>query len=328
MNKTRVVTGASIAAVAGLLLLTSCASNSAGSPSADPGDGDTLEIAMVLNSQTRPFYQTMIAGAEEAAEELGVNLTWQGPAEESAANQTSMLQQVAAGKPDGIIFSASDSVALSAPLKAIFDGGTPVVTVDSDVADPAARLFTIKSDGQESGTLAAERANEVTGGEGKVGYLGYTPGIESIDLRLSGWEEALKQYPGLENVGNEYAGLDISENQLKATGLISRVPDIDAIYTSWGNACIGAAQAVKQAGKSGDIALICVDADKEQVDLLAAGDVDALTIQQAAEMGRQSVTRLVEYIRNGTESDDVLLAHVLATQENMNEPEIEALFYR
>jgi ribose transport system substrate-binding protein len=319
-----IIGGACIAAVA----LAGCgsAASSQNTASSQTATGKK-RIVLVLNNQFDPFYLTLIQGAEEEAKKRNIDFSWQAPAEQSAANQIQVLQSAAATKPDGIIFSAADKEALAVPLKSIFDARTPVITVDTDVSDPTARLMSVKSDGRENGELAAKTANDMLTGQGKVGYLGYTPGVESIDIRLQGWNEALKSYPSLENVGDQYAGLDTAENQNKASALLARTPDLNAIYASWGGACVGASQAVQQAGKTDQVKVICADAAPDQVSLLKSGDVSALVVQKAKEMGATAVSSMLDYLETKQVPDNILLTHSLATSKNAADPSIETLFY-
>lgn len=323
MHAKHFLKGTAIFAI-GALGLSACSSGGAGGDT-ESEDGD-IRIVMLLNDQFDPYYLTVVQGAEERGEELGIDFEWQAPTTLDVANQTALLKSVAATKPDGIVMSALDADAMVAPMKEVMDSGIPIVTVDSDVNDESARLGTVKSDGHAAGALAAKHAEEVTGGDGTVGYVGYTPGIQSVDIRLDGWREALGEVSGLRSVGEEYAGADVQENVDKASALIAREKDLDVIFASWTNAAIGTAQAVQQSGR--DIAVIGLDAAPEEVDLLQRGLVEALIVQRPNDMGSIAVEELVEYITDGTEPEsETLLDAVVATQENMDDPDIKQYFY-
>lgn len=310
---------------ASAIALTGCA---ASTPDSGDGGDESLRIVMLLNDQFDPYYLTLVSGAEAKAEELGVEFEWQAPTTLDVASQTALLQSVAATKPDGIIMSALDADAMVAPMKQVMDSGVPIVTVDADVNDPSARLGTVKSNGIEAGIMAADAMAELLGGEGKVGYVGYIPGIQSVDVRLQGWTEQLAKHPGLENVGDEYAEADVSANVEKASALLAREPELRGIFTSWTNAVIGTAQAVQQAGRTDEVAVIGVDASPEQVDLLERGLIAALVAQKPFDMGGIAVEEIVEYVRDGVEPEsEILLDFVVATQENMDDPEVRKYFY-
>lgn len=306
--------------------LTACASGGGNAAPTDGGDDDALRIVMLLNDQFDPYYLTLVTGAEAKAEELGIDFEWQAPTTLDVASQTALLQSVAATKPDGIIMSALDANAMVAPMKAVMDSGIPIITVDSDVNDPSARLGTVKSDGHKSGEQAADYASELLGGEGVVGYVGYIPGIQSVDIRLEGWNDGIAAVSGIENIGDEYAEADVSENVAKASALLSREPGLNAIFASWTNATIGTAQAVQQAGR--DVAVIGMDASPDEVDLLRRGLVSALIVQRPYDMGGIAIEELVKYVRDGVDPEsEILLDSVVATQENMDDPDVSVYFY-
>jgi len=320
-NTAFAVTGLAVAA----LVLAGCSATSAAGP-ADGGGDDQLKIVMLLNDQFDPYYLTLVTGAEAKAEELGVDFSWQAPTTLDVASQTQLLQSVAATKPDGIIMSALDADAMIAPMKEVMNSGIPIVTVDADVNDESARLGTVKSDGKVGGQQAAEFVDELLGGQGTVGYVGYIPGIQSVDVRLEGWTEQLEEYPGITNAGDEYAGADVSENVAKTSALLSREPGLNAIFASWTNAAIGAAQGVQQAGR--DVAVIGFDAAPDQVDLLERGQIAALMVQKPYDMGGIAVEELVGYVRDGKKpKSETLLDAVVATKENMGDPEVSKYFY-
>lgn len=322
-----------VLALAGLTLAacaTEAPDTAANAGGADGTDGAGAEprVVMLLNDQFDPYYLTLAKGAEEKAAELGVDFSWQAPTTLDVAAQTQLLQSIAATKPDGIIMSALDAKAMSAPMRQVNEQGIPIVTVDADVEDQNARLATFKSDGVVSGEMAADTVNELLAGTGKVGYVGYIPGIQSVDIRLKGWQEQLKKHSGLENSGEEYAGADISENVAKTSALISRVPDLKAVFASWTNAAIGAAKAVQQAGKTGDIKVVGVDASPDQVDLLRQGLVDALVVQKPYDMGKDAVEALAAYTKDGTRPQgEKLYDFVVATKDNLDTPEISQYLY-
>jgi ribose transport system substrate-binding protein len=321
--RAKFLTGA-IAGVSTVLALSGCGSDSGSS--SDSGSGSDVKVVMLLNDQFDPYYLTLVDGAEKAAEDLGIDFSWQAPTTLDVNSQTQLLQSVAATKPDGIIMSALDADAMSAPMKQVVDSGIPIITVDADVNDKDARLATVRSDGEATGAAAADVMNELTGGAGAVGYVGYTPGIQSVDARLAGWKKQLGTFSGLDNVGEQYAGADTSENVAKASALISKEADISAIFASWTNAVVGTAQAVKQSGK--DIAVIGVDAAPDQVELLKSGDIDALVAQKPAEMGKIAIEELSGYITDGTEpTSETLLDSVVITQDTMDDPEFSQYFY-
>lgn len=296
-------------------------------PEATPAPKVT--IALVLNRQNDPFYVSLVNGAQAKADELGVTLIYQAPAEQSVENQTTVLNSVMAQKPDGLLFSAADAAAMSAPVKQIYDGGTPVITIDTDVADPSARMMLIGSDNKALGLDAAEAMSQLLGGTGTVGLLTYQPGVQSVDDRNAGWAEGIAKVAGFTDAGVEYAGLDVAEYESKAAGVIARTPDLKGFYTTWSNAAIGASQAIATAGKKGQIMVVGTDASPDAVTSLKNEAIDAIVSQKPLDMGAQAVQLMYDVIVNGAKpTENILVDSVIVTRDNMDDPEVSQYFYQ
>jgi ribose transport system substrate-binding protein len=307
-----------------LILLMAC-----GTGASEPDESSkAYNIALITNDSFDPFYLTINRGAQDAAEELGVTVTWQAPGSPDVPSQTSVINSVLASNPDGIITSVVDAQAMVAPLQAIQEAGIPVIVVDTDVVDPSVRLGVIQSDNFAGGKLAADTIADLLDGEGKVGYEGYQPGIQSVDDRFNGWKEGIAQYPGLIDVGEEYDQGEVSQAAASTNAILSRHPDLSGMFGSWTNATIGIANAVQDAEKVDQVKIVGFDAAPDEVSLLSRGVVSALIVQKAYSMGDLSVNYMVDYLENGTmPPPKVLLDFVVATPDNMDSPDVAPFLY-
>ena len=73
----------------------------------------------------------MNCGAQEKAQELGVNLDFQGPDKFDAALQTPIVNAVAAKQPDAVLIAPTDTKAMFAPIQQLSAGGSKIVIVDT-----------------------------------------------------------------------------------------------------------------------------------------------------------------------------------------------------
>ena len=302
------------------------ASGSSGSSSGD-GGGKKYKLALVTNEESS-FYITLNAGAQAEAERLGVEVDWSAPRTPDLPSQTATLQSVLAKRPDGVLMTAVDRTGMVAPIRQLQAAGIPVIMLDSDVADRSVRLAYIGTNNEAAGSMAAETMDRLLGGSGEVAYEGYVPGIESVDARERGWRAGLEEYPGLRQVGATYDRGDLAEVAANVNGLLRRNGDLRGIFASWTNAAIGTAQAVQNAGKTEDVNVVAMDADQQEVTLLRSGAIDALVVQQVFTAGELGVRQMVEYLENGTRPSDTLLDPVIATRDNVEDPEISKLLYR
>ena len=81
------------------------------------------KMTLIAGVKGDEFYITMNCGAQAKAKELGVTLDFQGPEEFDAAQQTPIVNAVAAKKPDAVLIAPTDTKALYAPIKQLADAG-------------------------------------------------------------------------------------------------------------------------------------------------------------------------------------------------------------
>ena len=332
---------AGVALAALVLVFAACGSSDDNDSSSSGSSGSTgsssgsdagkarkkYKIALVTNEESS-FYITLNAGAQAAAKEMGVEVDWQAPRTPDLPSQTATLQSVMTRKPDAVLMTAVDNRGMVAPIRQLQSQRIPVIMLDADVADPSVRLSFIGTNNEAAGRMAAEAMNRILGGRGNVAYEGYVPGIESVDARERGWRAELPRFPGLRSVGQTYDRGDLADVAANVNGLIKRDPDLRGIFASWTNAAIGTANAVENAGKADDISVVAMDADPQEVSLLRRDLIDALVVQQVYTAGELGVRQIVDYLDNGTRPTDTLLDPVIATRENVADPEIEKLLYR
>lgn len=336
----RVIASAALVVLAALVFAAcgssdddSSSSSSSSSSGTATGGGDAgkarekYKIALITNEESS-FYITLNAGAQAEAEKLGVEVDWTAPRTPDLPSQTASLQAVMARKPDAVLMTAVDNRGMVAPIRQLQAQNIPVIMLDSDVADRSVRLAYIGTNNEAAGRMAAETMDRLLGGRGKVAYEGYVPGIDSVDQRELGWRTALPDYPGLESVGQTYDRGDLADVAANVGGLIKRDPDLAGIFASWTNAAIGTANAVENAGKADQVNVVGMDADAEEVSLLRRGLIDALVVQQVYTAGGLGVRQIVDFLDNGTRPTDTLLDPVIATRDNVDDPEIRELLYR
>ena len=122
-----------------------------------PAASKSYKMTLIAGVKGDEFYITMNCGAQEKAKELGVTLDFQGPQEFDAAQQTPIVNAVAAKKPDAVLIAPTDTKALYAPIKQLADAGTKIVLVDTTLEQPDMAVSQIASDNEAGGKTAARR---------------------------------------------------------------------------------------------------------------------------------------------------------------------------
>jgi ribose transport system substrate-binding protein len=288
-----------------------------GGGAADAG-GETYDMTLIAGVKGDEFYITMNCGAQEAAKELGVNLEFQGPDQFDAAQQTPIVDAVAAKSPDAILIAPTDTKALFAPIQAA-SANSKIVLVDTTLEDPSMAVSQIASDNLEGGREAGRTLLELIGGKGKVLVVNVKPGISTTDQRGQGFEEEVKGKPGVEYLGQEYSQDDPAIAAQIVTSTLSKHPDLKGIFATNLFSAEGAASGLRQAGKLGDVKIVGFDAGPKQVKDLEDGLVQALIAQKPADIGRQGVEQAVKALKGEETTPEIGTDFEVITKDNLSE---------
>ena len=160
-----------------------------------------------------PFYQVMQLGVETAAKELGAEVVTQIPPTWGVSVQTPILDSmVARGDLNYIITAPTDKDQMVGPLKAAYDAGIKIITVDTFLGDGDYAKGPVKfpisyigSDNVEGGRIAARGLAKAIGGKGTVYINSTNPNVSSVEGRAQGFKEVMaKEFPDIKVIGPDF----------------------------------------------------------------------------------------------------------------------------
>jgi rhamnose transport system substrate-binding protein len=217
-----------------------------------------LRIAFIPQLIGIPYFDAMKAGGEQAAEEFGVEYMDVGSPEASAAEQVRLMENLIQQKVDAISISVLDSVSLNPVMERAEEAGIKVYTSDSDSPNSVRRVYVAQALDKDLGyTLIDTLAAQI----GNAGQIGIVSG-ESTATNLNTWIDYMKErvaanYPDIEIVDIRYTTGGSSEDALRqAEELMTRFPEIKGLVAVASTTVPGVAQAVENAGKIGQVAVI------------------------------------------------------------------------
>ena len=311
-------TAAGLATMLAAVALAGATPASAQEDAESSADLSGITIAYVDGLKGLPFFTSVHCGAQDRAAELGITYQHDGPAQFDATLQIPILNAVAARNPDAIILSPTDTQALIAPMQALVDRGTKLVTVDTTVEDPTLTASRILSDNVGGGRLAADTIASLIGEKGPVVVIGVKPGISTTDERGEGFAEAIAAYADIEFLGIEYnQGSDATAQQV-VTGVISRRPDLAGIFIPGNVGSEGAAAALRSADLGDKVKVVQYDASPPQVEQLRQGLFEALIAQDPYQEGREAVDQAVAAILGEENTPEVLTSLNVITREGVD----------
>jgi simple sugar transport system substrate-binding protein len=230
-----------------------------------------VDIAVVRQLNVGDVYQAWIAGVEDEAERLGVNLTIYN-ADGDNAKQALQLQQAVATEPDAILIGWGFGDSLQAGLAAAEAAGIPVVASNASVeASDSVTLVNQSEHLMMRGIMdqwIEDRNGDVAGDVIYVYVAGYRP----LDMRNEVWEEFKATHPGI----NQVAQIGVvnantaAETANQAKAALQANPNTIAIIAPYDEFTKGAALAITELGVQDTVKTYGMDISTADIAVMTA----------------------------------------------------------
>ena len=291
-----------------------------------------LTIAVIPKGTSHAFWQSIHAGAEKAAQELGVTVAWRGPLrEDDRDSQVSEVENAIARGVSGIALAPLDDSALVGPVTSAMKRRIPVVIFDSGLKGEDYVSF-VATDNNAGGRLAGEHMAKLLNGKGRLVLLRYAEGHDSTTRREEGFLEAVKAHPGLQLASaNQFGGADVESAYKKGETILSTLKAadgslaVDGIFTPNESSTFAILRVLQDNGWAGKVRFIGFDASQNLVKGLRDRHIDGLVLQDPVKMGYLGVKTLVAHIRGEKVERRIDTGVRLVTPDEMDIPEVKEL---
>ncbi len=276
-------------------------------------------IAFVPSLASDPFFISMQYGAEQEAQKLGIHLVWQGPmGVYSPSAQLPFVNAILNQHPDAFVLVPTDASALMPSVNRALGMHIPVVTADTTVADTSVLTARVTGDNVGGGALAADLLDKALGGSGDVYVMNGLPGTTTDQLRMQGFEQKVKTYPGLHYLGYQFSQDQPAHAAQIIRDLLLRYPHLQGIFCIDDETAIGVIQGLRNIGKLGQVKVIAYDAEPSEVKALQAGDLIGLIAQQPVKEGEMAVQMAYDAANGKPPVQKAnIIPDVLITKDNM-----------
>ena len=287
---------------------------------------DEAYVPLISKGFQHQFWQAVKAGAEGAAKENHVKITFEGPETEAMVDkQIDMLSAALAKKPNAIGFAALDSKAAIPLLKKAQSEKIPVIAFDSGV-DSDIPLTTCKTDSVAAAATAADKMAEAIGGSGEVGVIVHDQTSRTGIDRRDGFVNRIKEkYPNIKIVGVQYGGGDRLKSAEIAKAMIQANPNLKGIFGANEGSAEGAAIGVKESGKK--LVLIGFDSGKEQKEAIRSGAMLGAITQNPIGIGKCTVESAIKALKGETLPKVIDTGFYWYDKTNIDDPKIAAVLY-
>jgi rhamnose transport system permease protein len=252
-------------------------------------DARRATIAMMPKAKGDPYFVSCRKGAEEAARELGAELIWDGPTDLDPARQNEVVEGWITRDVDVIAVSVENQAGISTVLRKARERGIKVITWDAD-AEPDARDFLINQATPEGiGQTLADEASRILGGAGEFAIItaslsaaNQNEWIKHIRARLAA------KHPGLKLVAIQPSDGDRDRAFAETQTVLKVYPGVRLIMGIAAPAVPGAAEAVKQSGRS-DVKVIGLSLPNMCKPYVHAGVIESIVLWNTIDLGYLTV---------------------------------------
>jgi len=261
---------------------------------------EPMKIALVVKSLGNGFFEAANKGAQEAAKELGdVEVIYTGPTTTTAEGQIEVINSLIAQGVDAIAISANDPDAVVPALKKATQRGIKVISWDSGVA-PAGRIMHLNPSSNELiGNMCLKlAADHLPDGKGDFAILSATTTSTNQNIWIEEMKKQLPKYPGLNLVTTVY-GDDLADKSYReAQGLLTSHPEVKVIVAPTTVGVLAASQAVKDAGKIGDVYVTGLGLPSEMAGAIKSGATKEFAIWNPIDLG-YTATQIAYHLVKG-----------------------------
>lgn len=277
----------------------------------------TILLSMKGPGAGNPFWAAVEQGATDKAAELGVDLVVLSPPTESDVQaQIAQIEDQLASGIDAIAIAPTDPNALAPVLDQAREQGVEVVFVDTRGSNEGVTF--IGTDNAAGGRIAADFICEEIGEGGQVAIIHGVITQSSHQARVAGAKEGFEAC-GAEIVAEQPADSDRAMGQSVMENIITGNPEIQAVFATNDNMALGAAEALRAAGRLEDVIVVGFDANPDAAASIIAGDMTATVAQSPANMGALGVENALKLSQGETIEPEIDTGTMLVTEENAAE---------
>ncbi|MGY1643509.1 autoinducer 2 ABC transporter substrate-binding protein [Geodermatophilus sp. SYSU D00703] len=296
MSRTRTTRWAVALGLAATLTLAACGEGSGGSASGggggggggggEEGGGGGVTVAFVPKLQGIPYFEAMNTGGQAACEELGCTWLYQGPVEADPAAQADIVRSYIQQGVDALIVAPNDPDSMAPLLQQAADAGISVATSDTDAPNSVREVFVSQASTEGIGQALTDALLEAMGGSGKYAIVSCGQTAENLNSWIEVQEAyTAEKYPEAEIVDIVYAGEDQAAATQMATDLMNAHPDLTGLVGECTSSAPGVAQAVRDAGKIGQVYTVGLGTPQSMLPYLEDGSSSASILWDVENLG-------------------------------------------
>ena len=273
--------------------------------SSTPSTGKKLTIALLPKSKGNAYFISCSKGADKAAKELGDELIFDGPTDTDPAKQNEIVENWITLGVDVIAAACENKEGISTALRKAQAKGIKVITYDADAETNARTFFVNQATPQGIGYALMDEAARLCESNGDFAII--TASLTAANQQE--WEKHIAnrlavQYPNMKLLAVRPCDDSKDKAQAETTALLSANPSLKCIMAICSPGVPGAAEAVKQAGKTGVVKVMGLGLPNENKIYVHDGVTQSVILWNTMDLGYLTVYAADALVRGTLKSGD------------------------
>ena len=249
-----------------------------------------IVVGMMPKEKGDPYFISCRKGAEEAAQELGIELLWDGPTQLDAAKQNEVVEAWITKGVDVIAVSVENQAGISTVLRKARARGIKVLTWDADAQKDARDFLINQATPQGIGDTLTDEAARILNGKGEFAII--TASLSAANQNE--WIKYIKarmaeKHPGLKLVAIQPSDGDRDRAFTETQNVLKVYPNVKLVMAIAAPAVPGAAEAVKQSGRT-DVKVTGLSLPNMCKPYVHDGVIESIVLWNTGDLGYLTVT--------------------------------------
>ncbi len=287
------------------------------------------KVAVITKGSDSDFWSDLKNGAVTAATEYNLELTVEGPDNESDCEaQNKLIRNAISRKVDVIVLSAIDYNNTAPAVQEAVDNGIKVIMIDSNVNVKNTQSF-IGTNNIQAGKKAGEAVEKLCKDKEKI-YIGVVSSGENTENnneRQQGFADYIGTLENAEIVKTVYVSSDQDNATAEAKKLLTEHPEINAVigFNEW--ATLGVGMAISELDLADSVCGVGFDSNVKCVGMLETGEIDTLIVQNPFAIGYLAVSNAVTLMSGKSIEPSIETSVYVVDRSNMFNKDVQKVLF-
>jgi len=219
-----------------------------------------------------------------------VDLVFDGPTDPDPAKQNEIVENWITLGVDAIAAACENKEGISTALRKARAKGIKVITYDADALPDAREFFVNQATARGIGYALMDEGARLCGQEGDFAVIiGSLTAANQVEWRNYVQECCAAKYPSMKMVAWRPCDDFKDKAQSECTTLLSAYPHLRLLISTTSLGVPGAAEAVKQAGKTGQVKVVGLGLPNENRRYVKEGVTDSVILWKTEDLGYLAV---------------------------------------